>query len=538
MNGKNPESRIQNPEFRPPPPGFWIPDSGFLATSEVGTSATKRLGTAGILLLYLGALVLWRDTVPAGLNNDAAEETLRGLFLLDAGRFEVITSVFGIPQETLDLYLAGISAKLLGTTTLAVQLVCWCFALATLWMLRKLVRRVSPAAPGWIGWLVAVSSIWMFHYARSGIRAVSAPFFLVTFAVLLDRAERSALASPRAQPVSSIAAGAVLGLSIYAYTSCRVLVIAFLLHAGVRLLRGAPFRRRLLPPYAMIVALALLVSIPNLLYLIHAPRDFLLRGGYVVLGGLRGAATNVAWTVLLPFHYADRYRTLVGPTHIFDGVSAGLTAAGIEPLHPFITVALLVGLAAAWRRRSEPAVSFLLWAWFCGTLALGISAPSLTRLLLLLPVYLTLATLGLASIAQRWPRAKPVLAAALLVVLGSAAYDYFVVFPRHTEAQSYFSPAATPIGQRARELAGEGLRVICIVAKDANVVNYLTYDRSGNIRVVEFYRRPLDAREIPLEDFHPQRFLVERNPRFARFTSSFRPKRRRAWRFFEEVDLE
>ena len=99
-------------------------------------------------------------------------------------------------------------------------------------------------------------------------------------------------------------------------------------------------------------------------------------------------------------------------------------------------------------------------------------------------------------------------------------------------------PAATPIGNRARELAIEGQRVVCVVGKDANVVNYLTYDHAAGVRVVEFYRRPLDVRAIPLEDFRPQRLLVERDPRFARFSSSFSKGRRTELTEFDEIGLE
>jgi hypothetical protein len=503
----------------------------------VGGIGTQRFRTAAILLLYLAALVVWRDSVPAGLNNDAAEETLRGLFLVDAGRFEVISAVFGIPQETLYLYAAAASAKLIGTTTLAVQLPCWGVALATFYLLQRLIRRVSPPTPAWIGWLVAVSSVWMFHYGRSGIRAVSAPFFLLAFVLLLDRSEKNALRG-RSRYGAAAAAGAVLALGIYAYTSCRVLALAFVLHAAIRLLRSGSFRPRLIRAYATMVVVAFLVSIPNLLFLVRAPRDFLLRGGYVLPGGVAGAASNLAWSILFPFHYADRYRTIVGPSHVFDGVSAGLTAAGIDPLHPLIVLALVIGALAAWRRRAEPAVSFLYATLACGTIALGISGPSLTRFLILLPAYLALAALGLTVIARRWPVARLPIGAALLLVTVSAAHDYFSTFSRNTEAQRYFSPAATPIGNRARELAIEGQRVVCVVGKDANVVNYLTYDHAAGVRVVEFYRRPLDVRAIPLEDFRPQRLLVERDPRFARFSSSFSKERRTELTELDEIVLE
>jgi hypothetical protein len=263
-----------------------------------------------------------------------------------------------------------------------------------------------------------------------------------------------------------------------------------------------------------------------------------LRGGYVLPGGLPGAASNLAASIVLPFHYSDRYRTIVGPTHVFDGVSSGVAAAGINPIHPLIALALVAGIFAAWRRRAEAAMSFLIAALVCGTIALGVSGPSLTRFLILLPAYLTLAALGLTFLIVPWRYARFLIFAALLLVSVSAAHDYFSTFPRNVEAQRYFSPAATPIGNRARELTGEGKRVVCVVAKDANVVNYLTYDHAADVRVVEFYRRPFDVHDVPLEEFRPQRLLIEHDPRLAQFSSAFASDLRTSLDGFDEINLE
>ncbi len=485
--------------------------------------------TAAVLLAYLGGLALWRDAVPAGLNNDAAEETLRGVLLIDARRFEVITAIIGIPQETLYLYLAGAVAKLIGTTTLAVHATCWCVALACVWLVRRLVRQIDARLPAWLPLLLAVSSIWLFHYGRAGVRAISAPFFLLAFCALLGRAERN--------PVRwrvAFAAGAVLGASLYAYTACRVLVVALVLHAGLRLLRCRDPRMPLLRCYAWIAAGALLVSLPNLLFFLAHPREFLLRGSYVVLGGWSAAPGHILWSALLPFHYPDAYRSLTGSAHIFDGVSAGLTAAGINPVHPIVAAAALVGLVPLWRRRALPEVSFLCWTWLCATVLLGLSGPSLTRLLIILPIALVAAALGLWTLLENraW-----LATAALLSVLGSSAHSYFATFASDAEAQRYFSPAATPIGQRARALAASGARVLCVVAKDANVVRYLTYDASAAVRVVEVYRRALDPREVPVREFAPDILLVERAPAFARYAAVFPAERRVETAVYEEIRL-
>ena len=468
-----------------------------------------------VSLAYLVALALWRDSVPRGLNNDAAEEALRGIQLLQSGRFEVMSSSLGIPQETLYLYLVAAVTRIFGTTTLAIQVVSWLVALGCLWLTARLARRIDAHLPPWVAWLVAGSSIWLFHYGRAGVRAISAPLFLLAVALLLDRAER------RGERAAAVACGAVLGLGLYAYTSCRVLVLALIAHAAVRVYTRPRERRQLAHRYGWMAAAALLVSIPNLLFLIDQPRVFLLRGSYVVRGGLTAIPGHLLWSFLLPFFYPDRYRDLAGATHIFDGVSAGLTAAGIDPLHPIATAAFVLGLVPVWRRRGSPLVSFLIAVWLAGTVALGISGPSLTRFLILLPIYLAVAAVGAGTVLRRVPSSWRVVAALLLLLLGAEVYAYFVTFARDDVAQQYFSPAATPMGERARALARQGERVVCVVAKDANVVSYLTHDYSMRVHVVEFYRRPLEPSDIPLVNFQAQVLLLERSPRFAAFRKTY-----------------
>jgi hypothetical protein len=521
------------------PIGLWL--AQLAARWGLSTRGTVPLAGAGgrgtlrwvVLALYLVSLILWRDTVPAGLNNDAAEETLRGILLLEHGRFEVITDLIGIPQETLYLYLAGAVAEIFGTTTLAVQLTSWGVGLAIVYLLYVVARRVDVRLPPWVALLVAVSSIWLFHYARAGVRAISAPFFLLSFCLLLDRSER---APQRNGP--AFAAGCVLGLSVYAYTSCRVLVLAVIVDACVRLLRAGPKRAPLVKRYAAMAAGTLIVSLPNLWFFAQAPREFLLRGEYVAFGGLAVVPQHLLWSLLLPFTYGGAYRTLTGPGYISDGVSAGLVVTGIDPLHPLVAAAFLGGLVVAWKHRERAVVSILLWMWPLSVLLLGFSGPSLTRLLILLPVFLIFAMLGLAALLRRWPRARGVVLALLLLVVVWEARQYFVVFARMPEAQSYFSSVATPMGQRARELAEQGQRVVCVVAKDASVLRYLTHDDAGSVRVVEFYQRPLDPRAIPIVSFQPQVLLIERAERFAGYTAVFPPQRHVGTRgAFDEIRL-
>ncbi len=485
------------------------------------------------LALYAAALVVYRNTVPAGLSNDVAEEALRGLRLIEERRFEVITFAIGNSAETLYLYVMGAAAKLVGTTTLAIQLPSWGFALGCITLFLVWVRRLEPGLPAWVPLLLAASSVWLYHYARTGPRAISAAAFLVAFALLLDAVERNP-----GRRGFAIAAGAVLASSLYAYTACRILPLAFAVHAAHRVFTRREDLRRCASAYGTMIVVAIVVSIPNLLFLARSPAEFLLRGSYVARGGLADSIRNLVWSVGLPLHYPASYGYILGGGHYFDGMSAGLTAAGIAPVHPIVGIAFVLGLVAAWRRRGESAVSFLLSAWLSGTLLLGFTGPSLTRLLILLPAYLAIAALGIAGLLGRRSWVRPAVAAAFAVVIATHGYAYFRTFRLNPLSLEYFSPAQTPIGLRARALAGEGRKVLCVVSANQNVVRYLTHDVSPSVRIVEFFRRPATPAELPLAEFDPDALLLENAASLRALSQRFPGDRRSgADPRFEEIRL-
>jgi hypothetical protein len=500
---------------------------------RAGPRLSATTATALALLLYLGALVLWRERVPQGLHNDTVEEAQRAIYLVEGRHLEAITTVIGNSAETLYLYLVGASIALLGPTALAIQAVSWAFALLCVWLGARLAVRLEPRLPVWVPLVLFASSPWLFHYARCGLRAISAPVFLLAFCLLLDGAERSA-----ERRGTAAAAGAVLGLGVYAYTACRLLPLAWLAHALLEARRaGGPRRRAVLACHARIAAAALLVSLPNLLLLIRSPRELLLRGSYVVRGGPAEWLRQTMWSFLLPLHYPAAYAA-GPPANLIDGVSTSLKAAGLEPVFPLVGLAFFAGVVVAWRRRQRPAISFLLIAWAFGSVLLGFSGPSLTRLLILLPVYLVLAALAVGSALAAFPRLRPVAAAAFAALLAFEAHAYFFTFAGSAAAQSVYSRAATPIGERAAALAEEGKRVLAVTSREFNTVRYLTHGHEDRVRVIEFYRRPFDSRRLPLREFQPQVLLLENNPRFARFASVFAAARRTEHPAFGEIRLE
>ena len=481
------------------------------APAAVGVGGHALWMACAILAVWAAALVYARDQVPPGLNNDAAQEALRGIYLVEGRHWEVITFSVGNSAETLYLYLLGAVMHVMGPTTLALQLACWPFALATIWMVWKLTDGITDSVPAWVPLLTAAASLWLFHYARSGLRAITAPFFLAAFTLLLDRVERRPL-----DRWAGLLCGAVLGLSLYAYTSARVLPVAFLAYALFRLARERGERKPLLVRYGAIVAGAAAISIPNLLFFFQRPGEFLGRGTYVVAGSGIDRAIHVMWTALLPWYYPSVYRNLGSLTYQSDGVSAALTAAGRNPVHVILAAAMLAGLWRARRYLDRPAAAFLLAAWITATLLLGIAGPSLTRMLIILPIYLVLAALGFGYAMEALPRLRPLVP---LVIVALAAMEGYSYFSSGAEQAEYYGAAATPMGQMAAAMAAEGHRVLCIVSKDANVVTLLTHRQTERVRVTEFYGRPLDLSQLPMRELRPEVVLVEDAPAFRPFTS-------------------
>ena len=505
----------------------------------------KNLLQGMVILLalagYLFALNYRRDEVPPGLNNDVAEEGLRGIQLLESNRIEGINAHgvnangrhFGHSMETLFLYLIGLAAAFTGSTSLAVHATTWCFVLASIVLLCLVVRRIRPGMPIAVPLLLAASSVWLFHYGRSGLRANTAPLFMLAFALALDSVERDE--RPR-RFWRAAACGGILGAGLYGYTACRVLPIAFLLYVGLSMLRGPGAVRRL-KTAAAVAAGAFVVSIPNLVYLQQNGREYLTRGAYVLPAHLQDAARNVLQSLALPLFY-PWYSRAVDATHHFDGVSFGLTATGLRPIHPLIGLAVVVGVMQAWRLRRIPLVGLLFCIWTVSLVALGISGPSLTRFLIVLPIFLVAAALGIEPLlAHPWARRATI--GALCLLAASQTTDYFIRMGAHPESAKEFAEAATDIGRRARALAGTDRQVLVIVAGNANVVHYLTYDDGGKVVINEFWHRKPDPREIPLQRVAPEVILVERHPDLAFLSDAFVPLgRRESYPLFDEFQVD
>jgi len=469
-----------------------------------------RLALGAATFAYAGLLLYRYRTVPDGLVNDTAEEGLRGLILLEERRAEVLTFVLGNSAETPWLYVAGLSAKLLGPSVLALVLPSVLAAAATAAAVALLVRALEPEASLATGFLLAAGSPWLFHYGRSGLRVAAAALFCTLTGLLLARACQA----PE-RPRAFFAAGAVAALGAYIYTTARVLPVTLVAAVAWLALRAAPRDRPAARRAALMTfAGALLFSLPNLAFLAAHPREFLERGRYVYVGGAGERAANVRATLALPFGFPDAYRGQAGNGAAFDadGVSATFSESGLDPIPFWVTLLAGIGLVRMLRRPWDGPAVFLLGTLVLALAVLAPAGPSLSRLLIVAPILLALAGRGTAALR----RLVPSRAAVPIVLAACGAWGigtYFRALAR-PDPPPFVAQAATALGEHARTAAAKG-PVSCVVSRDANVVRYLAHGTPTT--VVEFFGVPFDPqRAAPRPDVAT--VLVERNPAFDAWT--------------------
>jgi hypothetical protein len=488
------------------------------------SAVPERSGRALILTLLAGLPALLAvhaysfGRVPPGLESGVAVEALRGVHLVVKRRFEVMTFAIGPSSETLWLYVVGAVVEAVGPRWSSVVLPSVLAAAAVVALTVLVTVRLAPGTPPVIPFLLAAGSVWLFHYGQVGLRAISAPLFFVLAVLLLDASE-AAGASRRLR----FAAGFVLGLSVYAYSSCRVLALAWLLWRLSSEWRKPREARRFsaaLGPTFLGIAVA---SIPNILFFLREPGEFLFRGYYVYRGGWVWKVVNVFWTVLLPFYHPRFYTQWLGAGHNFDPTAVSLTSAGVRPVDPVTAVAFAFGLILALRGPRSAGLSYLLAALATGALFLGISGPSLTRILLLQPGLVVLASLALGRAWRAFPRARLALAAALLVPAASGAAEYAWKFGRSAEAQREYLEAANAMGARARDLADRdpALRVMLVTRKGRDIAKLYNYRHIERISLVEGVPQTPEVVADAVRRFQPGVVLLEHVPGLAAVAAAF-----------------
>jgi hypothetical protein len=460
--------------------------------------------------VYLALLVYTHESVPGAPNNDIAEEALAGYVMIrDRDFVPISTAGNANGHEALHVLAVGALAHALGGEAVAILLPAWGATLLLLFLLYWLSRENPGLLDASVVVPAALACLWMFHYARTGLRTVSSPALFLLFVVLLQVALRH-----RRVHWADVLSGAVLALGTYAYTSSRLVVFAFALFAAVELTLTAKRSRdegqQLLRKLAATAGGFLLVFSWAAVWALREPETFFGRGAYIIRGGVRDWLANLLATLLLPVRYAETYRSELGEGHNFDSAAIALPVAGLPAIPLVLGAVFFAGLYVAVRgHRDRPLVRLLLIFYVVAVLALGFTGPSLTRLYILFPVFVLFIGIALARLTAALPRRRPWIIVALYAVAAFSLWSYFRTPPSSDPTKLHGADMAGAVGRRARTLSEEGRRPLCVVSQDRNVVRYFTIGHWDDVRIREIYRRPFRPRKIEEHLPHVDVILVD-----------------------------
>ena len=351
--------------------------------------------TIVFVLLLAAVLRFWMlSEVPPGLCHD---EVTNGLIAHDIlARHQAVYFIAGNGRETLFHHILAITITLFGDHWLGLRYPSVALGLLCLATTYVLIRRLFGVSIALLtgGWLAI--SFWPIFYARVSLRAISLPFIAALSAYFLLRAAKpSPSRSANSRSANWMLAGVFLGLSLYTYTSARILPIIlvtflaylFLVHRSTPI----PWSRLL-----MFLLTAAVVSVPLVAWLAtHPGVEYRIPEVRQPLDRLFAGDPSLVWQNLIA---NLKFFTCVGDpwTHynflrrpVFaDAVGAALFCAGL--------------LIALWRWRT-PQHAFLL-IWLLGALVPSIVTavpPSSVRNILGLVVVFVFPALALVE-AGRW----------------------------------------------------------------------------------------------------------------------------------------
>jgi 4-amino-4-deoxy-L-arabinose transferase-like glycosyltransferase len=468
---------------------------GLRCSAAWGREALPRWIEVLFLFLILIVATCFRlyqiGQVPPGPHYDEAAAALDALDVLD-GRHTVFSSrSYG--REMLFVYVAAPLVALLGPTRLALRLpialVGVLTVLATYLLARELFDEEDGRQAQWTGLLAALFlalSFWHLVLNHLSFRANYLPLTEVLCFLFLFRALRTG------RLAGYVLSGFFLGLSLHTYTAARFvpIVVVFFLTTLLLTRKG---RALVIPPWRrwiLLVFVALVVSVPLLIFFLTYPEGFLLR--------VKGIS------VFNPNLHHGHFWDLLGRSVLGNLAQFGFRGdenwvyniPGRPGLDPIQAVLFWLGLVLCLVRWRQPRYLFLLLWWLVmllpGVLA-PVPIPHSLRVIGTLPVACILSARALTWLVSQLPLrfrrlrkavllALPVLLPCYLAWAGhNTWHDYFDVWLQCDEVyHAYYGHMADLAEQINRDTDPRGVYLFPV-----------NYDRRGE-----------DYREYTLELLH------------------------------------
>ena len=398
---------------------------------------------------------------PPGLFFDEAANGVDALHALHTGHYSVFYPANG-GREGLFINLQSLVLRVTGVREpWALRAVSAMFGTLTVLGLAILGREMFSAEIGLVAAFFIAVSFWHVDFSRIGLRAISAPCFLVWAMVLLFAAQKK-----RSLALATLA-GIVYGLGFHTYIAYRVTPVIFGF-AVLCLLRNMP---RLLAMLASAVAAAL----PLALYFNAHPSEFLRRVSEVAAPSPAVVMHNAAATFSMLLYRGDsNWRHNV---------------SGWAELWLPVGLLFIAGLIFCLIRRPRvPRALLLIWliAGALPAILANEGVPHALRSILMTPPVYLIAAVGFTGLYRFWPR-KTVAAGVLTAIAIQGYIQYFVVWRNDARVAEAFGAKYLAQAYAIRE-ASRGDAPVYVIVHDLGVSDpfymaqpamFLTGERSG-----------------------------------------------------------
>ena len=394
-----------------------------------------------LLLAALAVRAIGLEHIPVNLGGDEGTWGMEGMAMV-TGRMAnpFATRWFGFPS--LSFLAWGLSMRVFGETVAGLRALSAILGTLTVITTFLMARELWGERLAWLAAVMLTFGHFHLHYSRLAVNNI-ADGLLVTLALwLLVRGLRTK------QAVCFALAGVSIGLGWYAYFGARLIGGVVACYLGLRWVMDRDFRGPYAGLLAVLVAAALVVVLPLLLYYADHPDLLNVRANQVNIftSGWLAREQEITgrtalslflqqvWKSVSAFNYTLDPTFWYRPTiPLLDAVSGMFFAVG------------LLWTSAHWRQPSNG----LLLTWFWAAVILGWvfteNPPSSMRLVITAPALAMLVSLGLNWVlglgqSTSLSRARAWAGAALGLTIATAnLYYYFAVY---TPSRVYGNPTA------------------------------------------------------------------------------------------------
>lgn len=397
-----------------------------------------------LLILLVGAslrLIGLNNQSPPGLEHDEVAHWLINQKILAGDHAVYYTDAYG--HEAGFHYLQTAVGLALGDNALSLRLPAAFCGLLTVAITYALTRRLFGRDVALTSAAFASVLFWPVFFSRLGLRAIALPVCSGLSAYCWWGGWQSL--SARRQAMGLAWAGFWAGLSLYTYLAARAVPIFYALFIGYLALFYWQELRQRWRGVALFVALASLLAVPLVWYLVsHPGAEFRVAEVDAPLRALRdgdfGPVLHNAWQIVGMFGWSGDplWRQNVAHWPVF------------EPLLALCFYAGLAGFLVRWRQMKE--AFCLLWlATSVIPSVVTIDAPSSIRMINALPLFLAFPALfihkfsDLSTVLPKLStgRLSGLLGGLWIVYVAATAVMLFSIWPANTEVQFVWQEALT-----------------------------------------------------------------------------------------------